>query len=103
MGTGTGHEDHKQPSSRRERSQHVSGLRGELPEQGGMGDVEGEELQEMSPSRSGQASRGGIQGTSRWRATRGAGTQHKGEAPRLGSWAIPLALGWPDIQEVPHA
>lgn len=66
-------------------------LRGKLPEQREMDDVEEEKLQEMSPSRSGQASRGGIQGKSRRRATRGAGTQHKGEAPRLGSWAIPLA------------
>lgn len=106
MGTGCG--GREQFFSQRERLQHVSVLIGELHEQtatatGGLG---AEELPAMSPSRSGQASRGGIQCMRRRRASRGAGAQHEGEAPRLGSWATPVALctrDTPDTQGVPPA
>lgn len=69
MGTGTGCGGRKRVFLQRERSQHISVLTGELHEQGETDDVEREELEEISPSRSGQASRGGIPCTSSRRAT----------------------------------
>lgn len=105
-GTHTGCGGRERFFSQRERSQHVSVLTGELHERRATGDLVAEELPAMSPSRSGQASRGGIQCMRRGRASRGAGAQHEGKAPRLGSWAIPVALctrDTPDTQEVPRA